>query len=153
MSLNSAAIAAGIAALTVSGVTIKDISNIPEAVTPRDLPMLYPSPNNWKNGGTSEPSTGALTFGPPTGRTWLFNRIYKYVYLHAPAGAGRSIAENYTALSAKEDAIVEALTALDLANVDVKQIEVADYGVLEDSAGSKFYGFTVTLTLREYLNG
>jgi hypothetical protein len=149
MALNSAGIHTAIAALTVSGVTIKDLSGMPSKVTSRECPIFYPV---GKGGGTSEPSTGSATFGSPTGRMWLFNRRFEYVYLHAAVGEGRGITEHYSAMSAKEDAILTALLALDVSGVDVMNIETTEYGIGLDPSDNQFYSFKVVLTLREKVN-
>jgi len=149
MALNSAGIHTAIAALSVSGVTIKDLSGIPTQVTSRECPIFYPTR---KTGGTSEPSTGAATFGTPTTRMWLFNRTFEYIYLHAAVGEGRGITEHYTAMSAKEDALLTAIIALDVSGVDVKLVETTEYGIEVDPAGNQFYGCKVNITLREKVN-
>ena len=40
-------VATAIAAISISGVTVKDISAIPEAVNEQDCPMLAPRPDNF----------------------------------------------------------------------------------------------------------
>lgn len=152
MALSTATISAAIAALSISGVTVKDLSGIPTRITSRECPIMYPSPRNWKSGGTAEPSTGSATFGTASTRFWIFNRQYQYIYLHAAVGEGRTIAEHYTAMSAKEDAILTALVALDVADVDVKDISVSDYGIIPDPSGAEFFGFALSVTLREKIN-
>lgn len=82
--------------------------------------------------------TGSASFGPASTRFWLFNRQYQYIYLHAQAGEGRTIAEHYTAMSAKEDAILTALVALDIADVDVMNVSTSDYGIRTDPSGTEF---------------
>jgi hypothetical protein len=154
MALNSGAIATGIAALSITGVTVKDITAIPDQVNAsRDCPILFPHPNEWMAGGNGEPETGSASFGTASARSWIFARTYKYVYLHAPTGSARGIADHYSAMSAKADAIETAFTLLDLNYVDVKTISVSEFGVLQDPSGASFYGFTVTVTLREWING
>lgn len=153
MALSSTTIATAIAALSVSGVTIKDITSVPDSITVRDCPILYPSPAQWMAGGTAEPGTGSTTFGTPSTRSWTFNRTYKYVYLHAPAGSGRSIAEHYSGLTSKADSIFEALVTLDVSGVDVMAVTMGEYGVLNDpSETNKYFGFLVDITLRERIN-
>ena len=44
MSLSTSSITAGIAALNVSGVTIKDMSGIPDQGFARSCPLMYPEP-------------------------------------------------------------------------------------------------------------
>jgi hypothetical protein len=152
MSLDSATIATGIAALSISGVTVKNITETPQQVQPRDCPLLFPMPNGWKKGGNSEPADGPATFGSPTTRYWIFNRTYEYVYLHAPVGSGRGLVDQNPSMSAKEDAIVTALLALNLTDVDVKNVSTDQFGVITDPTGAKFHGFLVTIILREKVN-
>lgn len=149
MALNSAGIHAAIAALSVSGVTIKDLSGIPMAIAERDCPIFFPIK---KTGGTAEPSTGSTTFGTPTTRMWTFNREFEYIYLHTPVGTGRGIAEHYTAMSAKEDLILTALTTLDVSGVDVMNIRTTEYGEEVGPASTAYYGYKVIITLREKVN-
>jgi len=152
MSFSSTAIATGIAALSISGVTVKDITAIPENVKERDCPILFPSPDSWMGGANGEPSEGPTTFGTTTSRLWTFNRVYRYVYLHAPVGAGRGIKDFYSAMATKADAIITAITTLDISDVDVKNVAIGDFGVITDPVGSSFFGFMVDITLRERLN-
>lgn len=151
MALNSAAIATGIAALSISGVTVKNVTEIPERVSARECPILFPSPNNWITGGIGgeEDAEGPATFGPGM---WVFQRVFNYLYLHASAGQGRGLAEHLSAMGTKLDAISEALTGLNLAGVDVMQIETSEFNVVTDPAGNTFYGFQVAVTLKERVN-
>lgn len=152
MSLSSTTIATGIAALSISGVTVKDITGIPEGISDRTLPILFPAPSSWMGGGNGEPSTGPATFGTPTTRFWIFNRTYNYVYLHAPVGSGRGLYDHYSSMSSKADAILEAILTLDLSGIDVKNVIISDFGVLEDPAKKQYYGFTLAIMLREKVN-
>ena len=152
MSFSSTAIASGIAALSITGVTVKDITAIPEQVENRMCPILFPSPDGWMGGGNGEPAEGSTTFGTTTTRLWTFNRNYHYVYLHAPVGSSRGLMDMISAMSTKADAIITALTTLDITDVDVKNVAIGEFGVLTDPAGNSFFGFTVDLTLRERLN-
>ncbi len=156
MALNSLAIATGIAALgpiTASGtIDILDITAEPNQVQPRDCPLMFPMPNGYLGGSNSEPSDGPETFGTPTTRSWVFDRSYKYVYLHAPVGAGRGLLDQNPGMCQNADAISTALTQLDLAGIDVKNVGIGQFGVLQDPAGNKFYGYLVTVLLRERIN-
>jgi hypothetical protein len=150
MALSSSTISAAIAALTISGVTVCDLSSIPVTLSARECPILFPSPSNWKNSAMQGPST----FGTPTTRYWEFLRTYRYVYLHAPAGAGRGISDQYIGLSAAEDTILTALSTLDVAGVDVRAMQVEEYGTFTDpSETTSFFGFIVTITMWETING
>jgi hypothetical protein len=152
MSLDAGAIATGIAALTVTGISIKDITAIPEQVQPRDCPILFPSPNGWMAGGNGEPSNGPATFGSPTGRMWVFNRVLNYVYLHSSIGAGRGLIDNIPGMSDNVDAIITKLLELDLAQVDIQNISIGAFGELNDPGGNSFFGTTIAVTVREKVN-
>jgi hypothetical protein len=149
MSLSSATIATGIANLSVTGVTIKDVTAIPESVNARDCPILFPSPDGWLLGGNPD---GPTTFGTPSTRYWVFDRGFDYVYLHAPVGSGRGLIDNIPAMATKLDLIMTAITLLDLTNVDVKGVSCSAFGLLVDPAGNSFYGCHVQITIREVLN-
>jgi len=41
---------------------------------------------------------------------------------------------------------------MDITDVDVQNVTTGEFGVLEDPAGHGFFGFTVTITLRERIN-
>ena len=152
MSFSSTAIGTGISNLSITGVTVKDITAIPENVVDRMCPILFPSPDGWMGGGNGEPAEGSTTFGTTTTRLWTFNRNYHYIYLHSPVGAGHGLKDQISAMSTKADAIITALTTLNVTDVDVMNVAIGEFGVLEDPAGKSFFGFTVDLTLRERLN-
>jgi hypothetical protein len=151
MTLSTLNVTNGIAALSVSGVTIKGLSGIPEQVQGRDCPLFFPHPEEFIQGGAGG-DEGLETFGVPTGRFWLFNRTFRYVYLHAPVGTTRGIYEQYPAMTAKVDLLMEAIAEMDVTDVDVRNITVSQIGQLQDPAGSKFYGCTLDITVREKVN-
>jgi hypothetical protein len=152
MTLSSATIATAIAALSVSGVTIKDVDEIPESILPRACPIMFPSPDNWLGGANGEPADGPTTFGTASTRYWIINRAYRYVYLHEAVGATRGLKDVISAMATKADSIIEALFEMDITDVDVQNVTTGEFGVLEDPAGHGFFGFTVTITLRERIN-
>lgn len=148
MALNAAGIATAVAALSVSGVTIKDLTAIPQAVGQRDCPILYPSPDNWMGS-----TTAALkTFGTANSRYWEAQRNLNYVYLHAAVGSERNLAVYMQAMAQKVDAIFTAFLTLGLANTDVRGFGNGPYGVLADAAGNQFYGCLLSLAVWEQVN-
>ena len=151
MTLSTSSITAGIAGLTVSGLTIKNITAIPEQVQPRDCPIFFPHPVQFIQGGAGG-EEGLETFGIPTTRFWLFNRTYRYLLLYAAVGSTRGIVDIYPGYVSKIDALMEAITELDVTDVDVKNITVSELGVIEDPAGAKFYGCTIDIMVREKVN-
>jgi len=153
MALNATAIAAGIAALSITGVTVKGITNIPDSITPRDCPLLMPNPTDWIAGGIGgEVASGATTFG--AGALWEFERAYNYLYIHAPAGEGRGLRDHFSDMATELDAIITALTGFNyvFADVDVVQIDNGGFATIVDPAGKQFYGCEITVTLKERIN-
>lgn len=153
MSFSSTAIATAISQLSITGVTVKDLTAIPDNVENRMCPILFPSPDGWQAGGNGEPGEGPTSFGTPTTRLWTFNRTLKYIYLHAPVGSSRNmVMDMISPMSTKADAILTAITTLNVTDVDVKSVAVGEFGVLTDPAGHSFFGFTLDITFRERLN-
>lgn len=152
MALSSATIATAIAALSVSGVTIKDLSAQPTNITVRDCPVMFPKPNEWKDGGNGEPADGPATFGTPTTRYWVFNRTYRYTFAYAPADSGRNLQDYNPGMSAKEDLILTALTTLDVSGADVMNVSTSGFGIVEDGTGNSFHGMEIAVTMREKVN-
>ena len=149
MALNAAGIATAIAALPISGVTVLDISAVPETGDLRQVPVLFPNPSNWIAGGIGGLGEGPATFGPGM---WLFQRAFSYLYLHAPVGSGRALSDHMRGMSVNLDAILTALTTLDVAGVDVLEIDNSDFNVITDPAGAQWYGFQVTVAMEEKIN-
>ena len=151
MALNSAGISAGIAALSVSGVTIKDVTAIPENVFDRDCPIFFPMPGNWLDGGDAA-GDEETTFGTPSTRLWHFHRTLRYVFLHSAVGTGRGNKDNYADAVSKLESITSTITTLDVSGVDVEKITHTPLGILNNPAGKKFLGCEVMITLQERIN-
>lgn len=147
MSLNSAAIATAVAALTVPGVTIKDTTNISRIITVSECPVLIPSPDRWMTGGIGQ--RGPVTYGPGM---WEFDRAYTYLYLHTATGQQPELSDHIAAMSANVDLIMTALTTLDVDDADVETITCGGSTQITDPTGNSFYGCQIILTMRERIN-
>jgi hypothetical protein len=151
MALNSAAISAAIAATSISGVTVKDVTGIPQDVFDRDCPILFPQPGSWLDGGSAT-TNKENTFGTASTRMWIFHRSFKYVFLHSAIGAGRGNLDNYADAVTKLEAIVSALIALDISDADVEDVTHTPIGVMTGPSSNKFTGCEVTISIREKVN-
>jgi hypothetical protein len=147
MSLNTAAITSGIAALTGTGITIKDIDAIPDTVQDRDCPVMFPAPVELSGGYEDAPSTFGITTA-----FWICSRTLRYTYLHAQAGMKRNISEHYAAMLVTADLLIEKIMELNVANVDVESVSISQIGAYEDPAAVLYYGFTVDVRVREMVN-
>lgn len=150
MSLNASSIADAIAELTVNGITIMDAANIPLSVKTTDCPVFMPVPNGWVGATTGSPEE-ETTFGTPSTREWITHRIFHYIYLHKML-ASKAIDTKYSDAVENTEAIWTALTALDVANVDVENITHTDIDTLKDKAGNSFVGCFFDVTIRERIN-
>ena len=153
MALGATTIATGIAALTITGVTVKDLTAIPDVVYERDCPILYPDHANWLTGSTgSNEGESMQTFGAAGAGMWVIERVMRYQYFHTVVGAGRGLKDFYSAMSTKQDAIITALLALDLTNCDVMRVECSEFGSFADASNNSLLGFTVLVTVKERVN-
>jgi hypothetical protein len=150
MALAAGTIATAIHNLSITGVTVLDITEIPQAVDLRTCPLLCPGPS-WISGGigSSEDGEGPATFGPGM---WVFQRVFSYRYFHAKVGTGRGLYDHYSAMSTNLDAIQTAFTTLAVAGVDVMEIDNSEFGIVNDPAENQFYGFDISVALKERIN-
>ena len=155
MSLNSGGIITAIAQLSITGIRVLDVTALPNLLQGRtnEVPCLIPDPVGMVTGGAGTGSIGMATFGTPSTHYWQFSRTYRYQYLHAKVGTGRGIQDHYSDLCNKSDRILEALTTLNVTNVDVLSINVGNFGTFGDPSGNEFFGFSLDINVREVLNG
>jgi hypothetical protein len=146
--LNAAGIAAGIAALSVTGVTFKDIDSFSDADYSRNIPSFMPNPGEWLSGSSSS----LQTFGRPSERFWLVERTFNYVYLHEAVGAVRATADIMTGMANNMDLIWEALLELDVTDVDIVNVVWSKPVTVTDPSDNHFYGLTCEITVKEKVN-
>ena len=142
-----AIVANSISGLSVSGVTIKDIGGIPEEVSNRICPVMFPDPDNFVTGVTVTPqSYGAGTVGKNDVRYTL-----NYIFLYQPIGSGRYIAKSIVGLVGKAVLILNAFIANDalVGSVDLEP-SLGDFGTMQDLTGNQFFGVRITVKVYEF---
>jgi hypothetical protein len=135
-----------IAGLIISGVTIKDIDQIPEAA--RLLtPLIIPQPNNF----VTDLSVTFETFGSNGSAKMNTNYTLNYVFLFCEVG-GLSAFAAFSGLIEKLSAILVAIDSNDAISgaVDVKINSIGNLGVITDPAGVEFWGLEFSLRVLEY---
>jgi hypothetical protein len=139
-----------IAALSVSGVTIKDIDEIPEEVTSRDTPMIIPNPDGFMTG--LEITRDAL--GPAASAQKTISYVLTYRLLYSPIGAARGMFDVYDSMVAKALLFLDAVVANDAmtGSIDVTPAEVTAFGPVADPAGEMFHGCNFLLAVTEFIN-
>ena len=101
-------VADSIAGLTISGVTIKDIDQIPD--TARMLcPLLIPDPN----GFVTDISVSFETYGSNGGAKINTNYTLNYMFLFCEVGSGLGTYAAYSGLITKLSAILVAINSND----------------------------------------
>jgi len=140
-------VAGSIAGLTISGVTIKDIDQIPDSA--RMLtPLLIPQPANF----VTNLSVSFETFGSNTGAKINTNYTLNYVFLFCEVGSGLGSFAAFSGLVTKLMAILNAINSNDAITgaVDVKINNIGNIGVITDPAGNDFWGLEFSLRVLEY---
>jgi hypothetical protein len=140
-------VASSIAALSVSGVTIKDIDKIPDSAKLL-CPVLIPQPNDYM----SNTLMSFESFGSNGTAKMDLEYDLNYVYLHCEAGSGVNAFAPFSSLMTKLAAILvvifsnDAITGL----VDMKLNSVSNVGIINDPAGNSYWGVLVSLHVKEY---
>ena len=142
-----ATVADSIAGLTISGVTIKDIDQIPDSA--RMLtPLLIPQPANF----VTNLGVEFVTFGSNTGAKINTNYTLNYVFLFCEVGSGLGSFAAFSGLVGKLMTILDAINSNDAITgaVDVKINTIGNIGVITDPAGNEFWGLEFSLRVLEY---
>lgn len=138
-----------IAALTVSGVTIKDVDEIPERVNARDCPILFP----WPAGLITNLAVERVSFGSATQarKTNTYNITYRY--LHSPMEMERGLFVTMPALVANLDLILSAIVDNDVLTglLDLDPSGGISIGPIQDAAGNTFHGAELTFAVMNFV--
>ena len=148
MGVKVATVAASISNLSVSGVAIKDIHEIPEEITGRLCPVLFPDPAGFVTGITITRESYGLDADAKKDVRYTLN----YVYLHCEDGAVRYIAD---AVDAMVDKVVLILNAIAdnssvSGSVDIVPSMSGEFGQVEDPAGNMFFGCKISVAVQEF---
>lgn len=147
--INLEDVASAIAALSIAGVTVRDIDNIPVNAKTM-IPVLYPVPN----GFVTDLIWSRETFGTESVQAMNLTYVLHYKYLHAIVGSGGSLLSVYGAMIRNIIKIIKAIFEdSDLGGaVDVTLNTISDIGVHTDPAGEmQFHGVDITLKVTEFI--
>lgn len=142
-----ATVADSIAGLTISGVTIKDIDQIPDTASML-TPLLIPQPANF----VTNLSVEFKTFGSNGGAKIDTSYTLNYAFLFCEVGSGISSFAAFSGLIGKLQEILVAITSNDAITgaVDVKIGTIGNIGVITDPAGVEYWGLEFSLRVLEY---
>lgn len=151
MSLAAVTVADSISKLSVSGVTIKDVDQIPNEVTQYDLPVMFPEPLNFVTDfEVIRDSFGIDSIAKKTARYTL-----NYTFCHSLVGSGRLLSDVYDDMVTKALLILDAIVANSTVTgaIDIEPLDVASFGVVLDPAGNSFHGCQISVRVMEFING
>jgi len=150
MTLNIITIAHSIASLSISGVRVYDLHNIPTTLRGQDVPALFPRPDGFVSGFTvTRDSLGLASIAKKTVEYTL-----TYVYCHALVGTGRGLFAVYSGFATNAFAILDALIAADALSgtIDMTPTDIAAFGPVTDPSGVVFHGCEFKLNVMEFIN-
>ncbi len=136
-----------IAALSISGVTIKDIDHIPDSAKLL-CPLLIPQPNDYM----SNTKVASMSFGSNGSQKINLEYDLQYVYLHCESGSGVNAFAPYGSLIRKIKQILITLISNDSISglVDLTVNSISNVGIINDPAGNSYWGVLVSLHVLEH---
>ena len=149
MALAITTVTNSIAELSVSGLVIKDIDEVPEAVDPRQ-PTLLPLPDFITGFELERDSYGGGSTAKMTVRYQLNYRL-----CYAPLGDGRTtVLEMQAGTVEMIGLILDAVLAVDTmtGNVDIQPSQVVGMGAVLDPSDNAFWGCDISFVVTEFVN-
>ena len=150
MSLQIVAVADSISKLTVTGVTLKDLNEIPTSVSARDCPILYPRPDGFISGFDPE----RMSMGSGSGAQLNVTYSLNYRFLFAKIGTERGLFALYPTFIAKIVLIADRMLVSDSITglVDLQMIDIGEVGPVSDPMGNMFHGCDISFEVLEFVN-
>ena len=138
-----------IAALSISGVTILKVDEIPQSAS-LITPVMFPRPNN--------PITDILptrkSFGTGGNEKTDFEYTLHYVFYLAELGSGVGQMEPLSPLLIKLDLILETIMNNDVVTglVDMQLNDIEAIGPIQDPSGANYWGAVIGIRCKEFAN-
>lgn len=149
MAIQLAAVANSIEALTVTGLTIYDVDNIPAAVDVRQTAALVPLPDYVTGMQVVRDSYGA----DQAKMTITYTLNYRLFY--SLAGAGRAgVIEYYDDMIDMIAAIWDEILAISTftGGIDLMPTGITGIGVVNDASNNSFLGCDLSFQCQEFIN-
>jgi len=149
MALAISTVADSISKLSVTGLTIKDINEIPAGTDSRGK-TLIPKPNFMTDFSMERDS-----FGGGSTAKMTVNYTLNYRMLYKPVGAGRqNVLEYYDDLTSMIGLVLDAVLAIDTltGTVDIVPLSVTNMGLVNDPADQAWYGCDFAFRVMEFVN-
>jgi hypothetical protein len=152
---NISAVAGWIAQRTVTGLTIQNLDNLPEAVNPQDCPMLVP---DLDAPFVTDFSVTRLSFRDSTyGRNLQIRYTLHYTLFYALVSEGVSLFEQYHGMvdmwSAVVTELVKGTNETPTSAYDFTVNSLDRVGAVADPIGAQFHGAKFTVSVIEMARG
>jgi len=147
ISINFATVANSIKSLSVSGVNMLNIDQIPQSGS-LVLPVVFPQPNGWLD----NVNPIAQSLGSNGTEKMDFSYTLHYVFLYAEAGSGISQTDPIAPMLAKLELIVETILNNDAITglVDMRLNGIEGVGRIQDVSGNDYWGALFSLRCMEF---
>lgn len=144
--LQAARIDAAISALTLPGITLKGLAEMPIALTARDCPLLGPSA--YEPAWVTDWEALRVSLQGNHRNAYTLN----YTYYQAPVGTDRGLFYRYPDMLTNVAAIATALEALPRVNgcQSLELLALPQFGPVHDASGQLFIGATFALRVIEF---
>ncbi len=149
MTLAIVTVCDSISKLSVMGVTIKDVDEIPSDCSML-LPVLFPEPVNLMTDFTMTRDS----FGGGSVAKMTVGYNLHYTFCLAPVGSGFTGLEYFDETLTKVAAILDAVLAIDTfaGAIDITPQEATEFGPVPDPAGKQYIGCRLTFHVEEFVN-
>jgi len=144
--LQATTTATAISQLAISGLRIKDLTSIPQSINPRDCPQMLPDVNYISN-FIPVPKNLDRANG-----YWESTRNLNYWVFYAEVGQGRGIFEHLQGMVNLFDRIAEKILSTDFSGLDVVSMNLGGFGVIKDTNNKDYFGFSISITVSEFIN-
>lgn len=147
MSVKAITVFDSISAISVAGLTVKDINEVSETWQIRGA-TLYPLIDNLFSFNKYE----RMTFGSGTDKKINVSYTLNYRLLYAPLGSGRGIKDVFSGMMTMIMLTLDALNNLDNPSGAIDAVPSVAQGspVVKDPAGNDFWGCDIAIDVMEY---
>jgi hypothetical protein len=148
MTISIVTIADSIASLSVTGVTIKDLNQIPDSVNDGDCPMVIPNPDGFVSAFELE----RMAMSSGASNVWDVRYTLTYRFLHSEIGLGMGLLDKYPLMVDKVMDFVDKVLISDsvTGSVDLTLEDISSFGPVSDPSGKMFHGCDIMLRVLEF---
>ena len=149
MSIQLSTIANSISGITVSGLTIKDVDEIPTSINERECPLLIPNPENY----ISSPNIEVDSMGNGTDRKMTLSYSLNYILIYQQAGAGRvHIIDAYSGMLTKACAFLDVFYGLSSLTGAVDFNAILGDPAITTVGAIDFHSIGIRIDIKEFIN-